>query len=132
VTANEFQTQMNRMIETWGKPAYSTERCSLIWREVGHFSAEWWKAAVDRMIGEHRQAPLLPEIRKVAAEERERVSYREKAKHTAEAEQGYRTILQSEDIKHFARGILKRVEGHMPDQDFTSLVRLMSATVGGK
>lgn len=129
MTPQEFQTQMNRMIETWGKPAYSTERCTLIWQEVGQFSVTWWKQAVDRLIGECRQAPLLPEIRKVAAEEREKVAAREKAKHSAEAEQAYRSILQGDDIKQFTRGILKRVEGKMPDQDFKSLVRLMSAAV---
>lgn len=67
----EFQNQMNRLAETFGKAAYGTERAKLIWREVKDLGAHWLERVVDEFIG-GRSAPLLNEFRDAIAKERER------------------------------------------------------------
>jgi hypothetical protein len=71
VNRAEFETEMARLIEQW-KGSYSEARQELIAQAVKHMPADWWKRTVDQLLGECRQAPLLPEIRGLIALERER------------------------------------------------------------
>lgn len=133
MTQQEFQTQVMRLIETFGKQAYGTERVALIWREVRDFSGQWWSRAVDQFIGDCRQAPLLKEIRELAAMERERITQLEKRRHSRESEAAYRGIIQDEEIKHICKFILKRMEHGVEDRDFENFMNHMeSATRGQK
>lgn len=132
MTRAEYQTQLNRLAATFGPAAYQGERMELIWQEVGTLPVEAFKRIVNTLIGECRNAPLLPEIRKEAAIERERLAAREKANHSRESEQAYRSILSNDDIKHYCNGILRRVSGVMPDKDFNSLVQIMSGVARSK
>lgn len=71
MTPDEFHIEMSRLVEQW-KGSYSDARQRLIAQEVKHMPAGWWKRAVDSLLSECRQAPLLPEIRELMAIERER------------------------------------------------------------
>jgi hypothetical protein len=62
MTESEFLSQMSRLISTFGKVAYSTERATLVWRLVKDLPAEWFEATCDEFIGSMRQAPLIPDL----------------------------------------------------------------------
>ena len=68
----QFQVQLNRLVECFGKSAYGTERCALVWRAVDGQSIEWFKRTVDGFISSSRQAPMVVDFKDAAAEERER------------------------------------------------------------
>lgn len=71
MTQQEFQSEMARLVEQF-KGSYSQARTELIWREVRDQSPGWWKKAVDTLLGDCRQAPLLPEVRTLVGVEREK------------------------------------------------------------
>jgi len=68
----EFSTQMNRLINNYGKASYSDERSKLIWREVKALSAKWFENCVDRFISDMKFAPLGNDFRDEIAKERGR------------------------------------------------------------
>lgn len=72
MTALEFKAEMDRLVGQFGRAVYSEARMHLIFRQVAHLPASWWKRAVDKFLLEARQAPLLPEISAEIARERER------------------------------------------------------------
>jgi hypothetical protein len=124
VTEQEFQTQMNRLAEAFGKQAYSTERVRLIWREVSALSAQWWAGVVDQLIGNCRQAPLLPEIREACSQERERLWLIERARERQEVEALYRSVYDPEDKRAIVQTILHRISGGgIDDAAWESFVR---------
>ena len=67
MTENEFRTQMTRLIETFGKAPYGTERVKLLWNEVSDMPDYYFEKCVSSWIGAMRQAPLLGEFRDAAA-----------------------------------------------------------------
>lgn len=73
MTESEFQTQFTRLVDTFGKTAYSTERAKMIWNTVKPLSGDWFKRTCDSFIGSLRHAPLLPDFEDAAVNERERV-----------------------------------------------------------
>lgn len=73
MTEQEFTIQMNRLAETFGKSAYSSERVKLIWSAVRDFSQQWWGSTVNYFIGYQKQAPLMSEIGEAVGKERERI-----------------------------------------------------------
>lgn len=73
MTESEFNAQMNRLTAQFGKSFYTTERQVLIWDAVGTLDGFTFRRIVDKLIGECRQAPLVPEIREHVARERERL-----------------------------------------------------------
>src|SRR5690349_8421127 len=97
--ASEFDFQMRRLETRW-KGVYVDELKKLIWREVGHFSSEWFEQAVDRLLGNSRQAPLVQDFAEAAAREREKVHASEKAKQRREAYDFFESKLASEEKKH--------------------------------
>lgn len=82
MTQAEFQNHMQRLVNNYGKAAYSAERANLIWRAVEGLSAEWWGKCVDEFIAYARQAPLMDQIRERIAAERERIWGEQKRKGT--------------------------------------------------
>jgi hypothetical protein len=83
----EFNSQMQRLITNFGRTAYSQERSTLIWRETQAIEGPLFERIVDRLIGECRQAPLLPEIRDAVGREKSRLWEREKTSHHAQSAQ---------------------------------------------
>ena len=73
MTEHEFQSGMSRLMGQWGN-AYGPDRVKLIARELRGLNASTWERLVDRLLGECRQPPLLPEIRDALARERERTA----------------------------------------------------------
>src|SRR5260221_7380531 len=67
----EFEGQMKRMIDVFGKGAYPGERVALIWKQVCDMELPWFARLCDRMIGDMRQAPLVSEFREAAYKERQ-------------------------------------------------------------
>jgi len=54
---------MTRLQNTYGKAAFSTERCTLIWKEVGEIPDHWMSRIVDKFIGDSKQSPMIPDFR---------------------------------------------------------------------
>jgi hypothetical protein len=107
VNAEEFNTEMLRLSAQFSKASYSKERVELIAREVQSMSAYWWKRTVDRLLGECRQAPLLPEIRVLVAEERSREWERRKKQAELNPQVSNRTFCSRCDSTGVVRAKLK-------------------------
>jgi hypothetical protein len=119
MSPGEFQHHMSRLANQF-KQAYGDERVSLILREVGTLSGEWWARTVDQFIGYCRQAPLMPEIAEAASRERERLRQIEKRQEANDAKAFMRGAVGPDEIRVISQGILKRLSGGMSDADFTS------------
>lgn len=133
MTEQQFQTQLNRLTENFGKTAYGTERARLIWREVQHFDAHWFANQVDEWIGNLRQAPLLEEIRKACSIERERAREREKKQHAQEAEDWMSGQVFDDEIKReICQMINKRMMKLVDDDTWNKFVPGIHKLAGGK
>jgi hypothetical protein len=128
MTEQQFQNQINRLANTFGKNIYSTERCKIMWDELGHFSAEWFTKIVGEFIGTLRQAPLMNDFREVAALERERMWTIEKKQHASEANQAMKCLFGASDIAWMCKTIRVRVNGDMSDSDFSNFIRAIENT----
>lgn len=73
MTPQHFQAEINRMASVFTPAAFAKERRDLIWKECGNLSDDVFTRIVNRLIGECRQAPLVPDFREAAAYERERI-----------------------------------------------------------
>lgn len=131
MTQQEFQTQATRLINCFGKIAFNEERLRLVWLDVQFLDAEWFTAVVDRMIGECRQAPLLPEFRAEIAKERERLWRLENEKHAKEAARFMRGSFPAEDIRTICQGIIRRINGDLDDNGFTALQKALKNSTTG-
>lgn len=72
MSAQEFDQQMRRLIDTYGPQHYRQERLTLLWREVKDFDYRWLERVVDEMLGSSRQAPLPADFSEHVSRERER------------------------------------------------------------
>lgn len=129
MTEQEFQRDMGRLIEQFGKPVYSQARVALIWREVRDMTSFWWERTVDRLIGECRQAPLVPEVREEVSRERERNWAGEKAKNRNESLAAMKALFDGQMIESICKTIGDRIEGKVDDvvfQNFTRGVKKLS------
>ena len=68
MTQDEFKSQMDRLIETYGKSVYNPERLKLVWEACQYLPQPWLKYQVDTWIGSLRTAPLVPEFREAISE----------------------------------------------------------------
>lgn len=121
---NEFEREMARLVNTFGKTHYNIERTTLIWEAVRPYSVAWWARAVDEFIGSFRSPPLLPEIRDAVARERERQWGEQKKENAANAKE-FMNYLGSEEISEICRGIRQRITGQMSDENFTGFVKVL-------
>lgn len=118
----EFSVQMDRLVNQFGKNAYSEERVKLIWRDINHMSAFWFQLFVDRAIGEMATAPLLPAIREAVARERERIA---RAERELEPEEDFKSSF-SEDERHMMiQTIIGRVQGRVSDQHWEAFLKIL-------
>jgi hypothetical protein len=115
MTHEVFSNHMNRLCTQFGKTAYSTERAALIWREVQHLDGAWWGKTVDRLLGECRQPPLLPEIREFISREREKTWMGEKKQGAEDAQNFFKTKFLPEDKKVICQTIIDRLRHKVPD-----------------
>ena len=86
MTQEEFQTQAIRLLETFGRQSYSTDRMKMIWNAVRPYSADWFRRTCDEFIGSQRNPPLLTDFENAAVNERERVDLMDRARERAERE----------------------------------------------
>lgn len=59
-----FESQITRMIQTWGERHYPTERVTLYWRALQNVFDQDFIEATDLLIGNHRTAPMHEDITK--------------------------------------------------------------------
>lgn len=86
MNAHEFQSQINRLSEHFGKTKYSREFCQLLWKEVEQYPEFWFRSAVDEFIGDLSSSPLIKDFRERLSKEKQKANYREKK---AREEQGF-------------------------------------------
>lgn len=125
-----FESEMKRMSENFGKAGYSNERVKLIWREVKDLDDNWFSRLVDSFIGDCRQAPLVPEFRNAASEERERAWKREKEKSEKEAQEFMQSSFADDDVRGVIQQIVGRVKRTTTDEAFDGLQRMLSDFAG--
>lgn len=127
MSPGEFQIEMSRLSEQFGKQTYSTERCKLLWQEIQNLSHAWFARVVDRFIGEFRQAPLMPEFREEIAKERERLWKKEKEQHSKDAEAFFESSFDTTEMKTICQFILKRLAGGVTDVEYATFLKHLRA-----
>lgn len=128
MTLSEFQNQMQRLIEQFGKSAYSQARTELVWREVKELNPRWWECTVDRLLGECRQPPLMHEFREDISKERERLWTIEKRKNEESAKQFFNGTYMAPEIKEICQTIRDRLADKISDENYSSFVNLLNYT----
>lgn len=78
----EFTIQVDRLKDTFGDKAYSSERVKLLWDGVKYHPLDLFHRVVDQLILSHRQPPMISDIRECLAIERERCSPESKITET--------------------------------------------------
>lgn len=129
MTQNDFQVQMNRLTETFGKAAYGTERLKLIWLELRDFDVSWFERVVSRFIGDSRQAPMLTDFRELASRERERAREGEKKRESNATVQALRGHLAGDDISMVVGSIKNMIVGKNGDAERNGLREMLVAQV---
>ena len=124
----QFDQQIQRLVNNFGKTAYSSERAILLWREVSTLSASWLNLTVDKFIGELKHAPLLPEFREEISKERERIWRGDKEKYAKEAKDFFQGSYQPDDVRTICQMIVKRLQGGVPDADYAQFVKHLDHT----
>lgn len=129
MTPQDFQTQMSRLTETFGKTPYGTERVKLLWNEVKDFDARWFERLVSRFIGDCRQAPLLSEFREAASRERERIHDEEKRQEQNETFRALKGHLAGEDVSMVVQTIKGILSGQLGEKERNGLREMLAAQV---
>lgn len=126
MTYLEFTKQIGRLKETYGDKIYNDERLAILWHEVGSYSNEIWERAISELIASHQKAPLLPEIRKSIALQRERAYAHEKSRHTMESRRAVESnFFPKEEEAHIAATIQLRLQGRVSDSDWDQFMTLL-------
>lgn len=73
MTQFDFARHFDRLIQTFGARAFPEERNKLIWQQLCDMDDDWFGRLVDKMIGDLRQPPMLPDFRDSANRERKRI-----------------------------------------------------------
>jgi hypothetical protein len=68
----EFESQIARLSDAFGKPGFTSERVALIYKYCGSLRAHQFTSIVDHFIATHRQAPLPQDFLKAYYEEKKR------------------------------------------------------------
>jgi hypothetical protein len=63
MTQEEFQKQIKRLADVYGERNYPPERAKMIWRKLGHYHEKVFNEAVDTVIADNAQAPMLTKLR---------------------------------------------------------------------
>lgn len=119
-----FANQINRLAETYGKNAYSNERVKLIWAGVRNLSQEWLKSTVDAMIGNMRQAPMIPDFIEAARMEFNRNHEQAKSHERVNAKE-WVSNFSTEDEKMMAGMIVRRMNKGVSEPDWENFLRML-------
>jgi hypothetical protein len=128
MTHSVFLSEIQKLVNSFGKTQYSQDRIDIIWVAVQDLSDDWFKLVVRGMLLTERQAPLPSAI--VSLAERERLTLNWSA-HQAEQENQEdlelkNSIYTDEDRKMFLKTITDRIQGKVSDDDwaaFNSLIK---------
>lgn len=125
MTKVHFKFQIDRMVEVYGARAYPIERTELIWRSVRDLSDGWMTTTVDHFIGYEQFAPLMPKWNEQISKAREVQWTGQKIVHANEA-QKFSELYSSEDIHTICGEIVKRIQGDMTDNEFSSFSKMIT------
>jgi hypothetical protein len=87
---HEFQKELSRCNEAFGKSNFSEARADMIWSYVKDLSGHQMKRIVDNFIASSRQAPLPQDFLKATYEEKKRTYFGDKAKDAEQQMQEYK------------------------------------------
>lgn len=132
MTEQEFNTQVQRLVNNFGKQAYSPERALLLWREVNDFSGRWFSNTVDKFIGELKHAPLLPEFREEISKERERLWNQEKDNHKKEVSDFWEGTFHTDEVKSICEKIRRRLKMEASEEEYSQFVKMLNYAVNHK
>jgi hypothetical protein len=122
-----FTLQMDRLRDRFGDRAYPNSLVGLVWKEVNQFSDRWFECAVDRMIGDARYAPLMPDFREAVAKERERLNDQQKRQHTADSKAFWDGTYHNEEVATICQTIKRRLKHECPDDEWEGFMRSIQA-----
>lgn len=124
---NDFQMEMNRLMEQFGKGNYSTERCKILWKEVQEYDATWFAGVIDKFIGESRHPPLMPDFREEISRERERLWRIEKRQHSEDAKSFFDCKFDNTEKSTICKTIIARMQGKVSDADYAKFVEVLES-----
>lgn len=116
---------MKRLIDTFGAPAFSTERTKLIWGAVSQFDAKWFEKVCSEFIGTLRYPPLLPDFQEKASVERERLWEIQKRESARDARE-FMTSYSNSQVQSMCKTIRERAVGAVDDKSFEKFVKVIS------
>lgn len=119
---------MNKLAAVFGSAPYVPARRDLIWREVGSLTDAAFSRVIEKLIGEYRHAPMLPDFRDVIASERENSWRHEKKEHAQEA-RGFmigRMTSTDDERQLMLHTIRERVKGNVNDADWKCFMDLIN------
>lgn len=120
----EFKREVDRLVKTYGPKAYPQERADLLWHEFRSVEAQVFTAAVSRLIGESAHAPLVPRIREVIAEMRERGWQGQKRVHAEDAKRAYSDVYGGANVS-FQDYVVRVVDNRKTRADeFAALIKV--------
>jgi hypothetical protein len=125
MTDLHFKNQMSRLNECFPN-AYKPERITLIWREVAVLQPMTFTKVIDRLIGECRTPPMLPDFRKAVSEERESFNSHEKKQHTRDAEAFMSGTSTPDEQQWICQAIRNRMQNKMDDNEWIAFVKLLN------
>jgi hypothetical protein len=114
MTGNEFQIGMAKLRSNYGEKFYTSDREEIIFIEVRGFNAYQWYRMVDEMIGTHRVAPMLKEIRDAATNTREQTYSLEKEEFNQDVD----NLIKHEDFKEIVNMTLRKINGEISMDEF--------------
>ena len=121
---SEFQFQITRIMNTFGKTAFTEERVKLIWSSVKELDDDWFLKTCDHFLATMRQAPLPNDFFESAGKERERLWEIEKANRREESAR-FSNMLEKESPMLFE--IIKKLgNGAMSEADRKSMLEMIS------
>lgn len=109
LTRNAFEIQMMRLTSQFGDKAYSSERMSLIFREVSGLYDFQLKKLVDDLLMSSKFAPLPIDIRNGAA------PYLDKNRNEEKQEESkvLSNMFTTEQLSHISKGLIQGLEGNL-------------------
>lgn len=117
----DFDREIERLRNTFGKTPFSNDRLALAWNEVKDLSAPWFNRWVDFWLSNERQAPLPKDFREATSVERERLYESDKQKQKLDVED-YQSMLSDDQTSMLLKTIVKRMNGQVPDDQWKHVV----------
>lgn len=73
MTQVEFDTQVKRLVDTYGEKAFPAERVRIMWGHVSGYDRDWFRRLCDKLIASCRQAPVYADYAEDVNHERDRI-----------------------------------------------------------